>query len=248
MATVLFTKRGASGDGFDLPVGNVVSFQDPTMPSTVMFRMEGWEGFNKFKAIITTVSLSAAGNVQFQHSLGGNIYVYVFGDRIGTATVSGLAFEHPCDNSEGTVGIEHVMNYYVENRVANRQTPIKLTIGSKRAIQGYLVSFNAQMLDPKTRIYQFTMQFMVPPRAALRCTRIASTPAALPGGTSATIDPSPLPDVILGDPITDDTGYVPLPGAGEIDWAGELVGVSWLVEEDEGTTVYYGSLPLPGAE
>lgn len=160
--------------------GVVSSFPDPTMPASTTLRLEGWQGFSGFKSIITRVNVSAQGNFQFLHTLGGNIYVYVFGDRMGQLGISGLAFDSTCEDPYNTLGIERVLDYYAQNRIANRSTPVKVTIGVKTTLAGYLAAINGDVVDPKSRIYQFNMQFLLAPTSNVACSSITG------GSTSST--------------------------------------------------------------
>lgn len=148
----------------------VASFPDPTLPATTTLNVEGWGGFQGFKSIITRVNVAAQGNFQFLHTLGGNIYVYVFGDRVGSLGISGLAFDSVCDDAAGTIGIERVLDYYAQNRIANRKTPVKVTIGVKTTLAGYLVAVAGDVVDPKSKIYQFNLQFILAPQSRIACT------------------------------------------------------------------------------
>lgn len=152
MAVTFFTKAA----------GAVAAFVDPTLPAFVSLKLEGWQGFQGFRAILTRNALQAQTNAQFSHTFGGDIYLYVFGDRIGELGISGLAFDQSCD-SGGVTGIEHVMKYYQDNRVVARDSPVRITIGTSRTIPGYLIGFSADLVDPKTRIYQFTLRFAFAP-------------------------------------------------------------------------------------
>ena len=105
--------------------GRVVAIQDPAVAasSSGPLSVEGWSGFQGFRSIITRCMLSSACNAQFLHTLGGDIYVYTFGDRIGQFAVSGLAFSNSCAGSGGP-GIGSVLQYYNNNRVAKRESPL----------------------------------------------------------------------------------------------------------------------------
>jgi len=236
--------------------GNVVALEDATMPATVLFHLEGWEGFDGFRAIVTSVAVASQGNFQFLHSLGGNIYVYVFGDRVGEAVISGLAFDRPCDNSDKMTGVEHVMQYYVDNRIAQRRTPLKLTIGAQRAIVGYLVSFSAKVADPKDGIYEFSLSFMVPPPSSTRlCRTDPVSDDLLDTSQSGTDTP---PEIFTAPYPTDLPAVSVLPGTTpgtdidieldigvDGDWAGDYGEVPTELSGVPG--VYYqGGLPLPG--
>jgi len=160
MDIVLFSRKG---NGKEQLPGLVQSFPDPILPATTTLKIDDWGGFVGFKSIITNVQVSANGNYQFLHTLGNNIYVYVFGDRMGQLVLSGLSFETICDDPKGTIGIERVLDYYAQVRLAQREPPIKVTIGTTTTLVGYMTAINAQVVDPKTKMYQFDMQLMIVP-------------------------------------------------------------------------------------
>jgi hypothetical protein len=153
MALVLFSKEK----------GLVASFNDPAVPGRASFKMDGWQGFDGFKSIITRVTIAAQGNYQFLHTLGGDVFIYVFGDRIGQITVSGLAFDSTCGDADGSIGMERVMSFYMANRVSERKTPMKLTIGVATTIKAYLVGMTGDVSDPKSKIWQYSMQLAMVP-------------------------------------------------------------------------------------
>jgi hypothetical protein len=168
MAVTIFSKQA----------GIVSTFPDPTLPANTTLRVEGWGGYAGFKSIISRVNVAAQGNFQFLHTLGGNIYVYVFGDRVGQLGVSGLAFDSTCDDAAGTIGIERVLDYYSTNRIAARRTPIKITLGVRTTLSGYLVGVSGDVVDPASRIYQFNLQFIMPPQSRIPCSTATGGPAA----------------------------------------------------------------------
>jgi hypothetical protein len=161
--------------------GVVTSVQDPAAPAQMLFNLENWEGFNKFHSIITGVTVTTQGNFQFLHTLGGKIFVYVFGDRIGQFNIEGMAFDIPCDG-EG-MGIEHVMLYYSDNRIANRAEPLKITIGPDLTLRCYLVGFGAKQISTEgSRTYHFNMQFAQVPENQGN----GSSTTTIPGGGTGT--------------------------------------------------------------
>jgi hypothetical protein len=117
-----------------------------------------------FKSVITRVAINAKSNHQFSHSLGGLVYAYVFGDRIGDLIVSGVAFDDSCYSTLGILGIENVLNYYAWNRMAARQTPIKITIGAATTLAGYLIEVTADVREARTRMWEFSLHMALIPR------------------------------------------------------------------------------------
>lgn len=200
MSLVVFTKDP----------GNVVSFEDPSLPGRVSLRVEDWGGYGGFKAIFTRVMVAAQGNYQFLHTLGGSIYVYVFGDRIGQLSLSGLAFDATCEDSNEYLGIEHAIRYYNVERIANRKPPLKVTIGAATTLTAYLVAFQADLADPKTQIYQFSLQMMlVPPIKARRPERSTKSSSAKSGNKKFVSSNEPTVDSGDGGEGEDATGDFP---------------------------------------
>lgn len=156
----------------------------------VTLRLDSWLGFEGFKAIITGVQFGSQCNFQFMHTLGGMVYLYVFGERMGQLAMSGLAFDAICTSSSDVRadkhGIEFVKEYYDNNNLANRKTPITVTIGQNLAIAGYLAGLQCGVVTPiDKRIYQFDMQLMVPPTKRRGCSPESSSPASSTASSSS---------------------------------------------------------------
>ena len=147
-------------------IGRVVSLKDHHAAGSVKFlEVKPPYGFDTHKAIITRVTVAHQGNYQFLHTMGGDVYIYVFGDRIGSLTLSGLGFttnDSDCA-SGGKHGFEYLLDYYKENRVANRKKPVEVTVGKSTAFDAFLVGINEDVVDPKTRIVQYNYQMVVVP-------------------------------------------------------------------------------------
>lgn len=108
-------------------------------------------------SIVTRVTVSQQVNVQFLHTMGAHVYVYVFGDRVGWISLSGLAFTCPCDDSggpQGPIGAEKMADWYAVNRASKRRTPVALTIGAG-TIEGFVTGYTADVVDPSTSLVQW---------------------------------------------------------------------------------------------
>ena len=81
--------------------GVIVKLGDPaTLGSVRLLSVEPKLGFGLQRSIITRLTVSQQTNIQFLHSLGSQIFVYVFGDRMGTITLSGLSSAAPLQAAE----------------------------------------------------------------------------------------------------------------------------------------------------
>jgi hypothetical protein len=143
--------------------GNVVALIDPLMdPDLTLLTLdtENWKGFEGFKAIITSVGVSKHSNFQFLHTLGGSVYVYVFGGRIGELVISGIAFDYPCTSNDKT-GAEHVLTYFDDQNLVQRAEPITVTLGHSYAMQAYLTNASVRTTSPVDGLYEFTLTMAV---------------------------------------------------------------------------------------
>lgn len=152
-----------TADSGDAAVGRTIALEDAhTQGTTSVFSMDPNISWQVQRSIITRITMAHQCNFQFLHSIGNDIYIYVFGDRIGQITVSGLSMTQECDSRDTEHGFEKIMRWYGENRVAARKTPIKLTIGST-PIEGFVVGLTGDLVDPSTRVIQYGLTLMVLP-------------------------------------------------------------------------------------
>jgi hypothetical protein len=121
-----------------------------------------------FKAIITSVSIALDGNYQFTHTLDDVIYVYAFGDRISQLRIDGMAFTSNCNEAGGTGGIEAILDAYAANRIAARDEPIQIQIGTSVSgrFRGYLTGLRNDIARPDERIGTFSFLFHIIPNNA----------------------------------------------------------------------------------
>ena len=114
-------------------------------------------GFAAQKSIITRVAVSQSGNFQFLHTLGNDVYIYVFGDRIGQITLSGLSMPSDCEGTQEQIGAELMLKWYNDYKVSNRVPPVKITIGLNTLIEGFVVNLTLDVVDPGTQLVQWNM-------------------------------------------------------------------------------------------
>ena len=122
--------------------------------------------FQSMKSIITRLTVSSRGNFQFLHTLGGDIYIYVFGERMGQMTLSGLSFASDCrDDNTNTQehGLENMMDYYRDNCISTRSDPVTMLIGQSATVTGFIVGMDAAIIDPQLYLAQWSMEMMVVP-------------------------------------------------------------------------------------
>lgn len=142
-------------------VGSVVMLEDPAAQcATQMLNVRKLDGggqditFESERSIITRVTVAQQVNAQFLHTLGAQVYVYVFGDRIGQMTLSGLSFLCGCGAGGPDVGAERMLLWYKANRLSKRRQAVRVSIG-KQAIDGFVVNLNLDVVEPSMSLVQW---------------------------------------------------------------------------------------------
>ncbi|HBT76617.1 MAG TPA: hypothetical protein DEB39_06750 [Planctomycetaceae bacterium] len=133
-------------------------------------------GASSCRAIVTDHPIEEAANANVMYAADGHIYMHVPGDKVGSMTVSGLAFSGFCQGefqgesntynfNDQTTGFERVLKWYRANRVSNpsKNDPIEITLGGGLILKGYLGSFSARVADVSTRLYSFTLPMYIAP-------------------------------------------------------------------------------------
>ena len=165
--------------------GNVVAIRDNVSSGSISLgnvsggNDGGREAFGlgaaPFNSIITRIGVSAAGNYQFLHTIGNDVYVYVFGDRMGDITLHGLSFAQACPQvqpagavlpppqSRGLHGFEQLFEWYSLNRIAATPEPARVRIGSKTTFKGFITGCTGDVADSKTRTIQFQLTISLLP-------------------------------------------------------------------------------------
>jgi len=119
----------------------------------------GQISYTTHNTIITGVGISTSGNYQFLHTIGNDIYVYVFGDRMGTLELKGLSFADQCPANNATEyhGFERLLRWYNQNRLAFRKDTVRVVLGRSTVVDGFVTSLSASGEDAQTRSIRFSM-------------------------------------------------------------------------------------------
>jgi hypothetical protein len=118
------------------------------------------DGFEGRAAIIVAPAVTQKVNVQFQTSLKEAVYAYVFGDQMGSISLSGVAFASRCDDDSN--GVKELFEYYDDYRASVRKEVVTVTIADK-AFSGFLTSMNVRPQDPEHMISAFNLEINVLP-------------------------------------------------------------------------------------
>jgi len=125
--------------------------------------------YTQHTTIITRIGVAASANFQFLHTIGNDVYIYVFGDRMGQVDLHGISFAQPCaqvgrfDNTEEH-GFEKMFKWYEANRISARREPVTVTIGVKKSFQGFVTSLTGDAQDAQYRTINFQLTIsLLPP-------------------------------------------------------------------------------------
>lgn len=163
MPVILYSQGNGQGN-----TGRVISITDKAAAGAISLAdIEGEGGnisFSTHRTIITRVGVSSAGNYQFLHTIGNDVYIYVFGDRMGQITLHGISFSQGCDDSVGETGFELLSKWYFANRIASRKAPVKVTIGTSLGFRGFVTELRGDVQDSihRTVQYQLTVSLLPP--------------------------------------------------------------------------------------
>jgi len=143
---------------FDGQPGRVLRMDSPGVQATTKLieLVDAPISFSVQRSIVTRLTVSQQTNVQFLHTLGSLIYIYSFGDRMGTIGLSGLAFPVGCENDDGEPGIEKMLKWYRANKASSREKPVRIMIGNT-PLDGFVTESNFDVVDPTTNLVQWSI-------------------------------------------------------------------------------------------
>lgn len=153
-------------------VGATVQLPSGSQPAA--FSLIGVEGggteltFKGHQAIITSWNYEENVNVQFTHTMGSDIYLNIFGNRMGVFSISGLSFAAVGEGDTCKAdnhGIEKIIQWYRDNRVSNPlANKVNITIGKNLTVSGYIIGSSYRAQDTEGWVVQYTIQVAVIPK------------------------------------------------------------------------------------
>jgi hypothetical protein len=116
---------------------------------------------------VTGFDLDLTTSHQFLHTLDKFIYVYSFGDRVGTCTFSGMGFTD-CTADDGVTSPADLYKYYIDNRLGTgtftgggKLTATKIRMPGGRILLGFLTGMKTNIPNPAFPIVQWALQYHV---------------------------------------------------------------------------------------
>ena len=143
------------------PIGNIVVL--PTNQTATFSLID--VDIPTTKSAIMGWTMGENVNAQFTHTMGDDIYMNVFGNRVGQLSIQGISF-NSVDCDQGQHGIVEIIQYYRANRVSSSTQPITVTIGGRGGItiKGALVSASYTANDPENWMVQYALVIATVPR------------------------------------------------------------------------------------
>lgn len=151
---------------FEGAAGRVTALDDPGVQGSIALAgLTPAMDFQRQRSIITRITVSQQVNLQFLHTIGALVYVYVFGDRMGSINLSGLSFAADCPGQTqlgGVHGAELLYAWYRQNKASSRQAACRVMVG-RVPFDGFVTDFTADVVEPATLLVQWGMALRVLP-------------------------------------------------------------------------------------
>ena len=136
---------------FPSKVGVAAVVSDPNVvPMT--FSMTGLPPTN---CIIQGISGTTQGNYQFLLTLMNFTYVYIFGEKMGDFTVTGITMADDCAGT-GTNGMTGAIGYYNSRAISVTGTPVVIGFAGWAAY-AFLTGATFTAMNPRSGLGQFQL-------------------------------------------------------------------------------------------
>lgn len=120
-------------DIFGSREGKVVVLRNRSGGSRALLSLNGLQD-----VVVQRIGVARQVNAQFSPSLSDAVYLFVFGDKVGQAEVSGITFLQTCSGSAAT-GFSEVYDWYSQNKVSEAQAQAAFSVAGK-VLRGYVLS------------------------------------------------------------------------------------------------------------
>jgi hypothetical protein len=167
MSTTFFrANEGPQTSMFSLSPGGVRSIL------RISKMVDGNNGASNLCAVLTDHPIEESTNTNLMYAADGHVYMNVCGDKIGTITISGIAFSQLCGGSSSSRnGFAKTLQWYRDNRISlpENTQPIEITVGdgSGGVLKGYPGSFNSRVADANNRLYSFNFLMYLAPAGGI---------------------------------------------------------------------------------
>jgi len=137
---------------------NVIGDQK-VLPGRIRIANPAFPSGSNVPLLVAGIDYNQATNQQFQSTLDGSVFIYVFGDRMGDIVVQGVAFKALCTGG-GKSGIEELFEFYGSNRASVRAEPV-IVEAAGTEVRGFLTAIkvrdNILAEDPGSPMSNFSL-------------------------------------------------------------------------------------------
>lgn len=124
----------------------------------------GFPAYRLAKSILTGFEMEDQSGLGVGHTLRDRIYVYIHGERAGSAQITGVAFGGVCDDTGPQyTGMDAVYAYYTRVRASTQGLPVRLVFGPNTVLAGFMRGFKLGVSDPASGIGAFSFDFLTVP-------------------------------------------------------------------------------------
>lgn len=122
------------------------------------------------KAAITGFRGSDRSAVGLAPTLRDRLYVWLFGEKPGTASITGYAFPDLCGDGTQTLpwtGLDAAYSYFEIARANTLGLPVRLVFGPHTVRYGFLEEFDHDLADASTGVSMIQFKFKMIPRSQI---------------------------------------------------------------------------------
>lgn len=142
-------------DIFNSTAGKVVVLRNRGGGSRAVLSVDGVQD-----VIIQRIGFSRQANVQFSPTLADAVYLYVFGDKVGQAEATGIAFMEFCSGGSGN-GFNTINRWYDGKVVSSSRAQARFSVAGT-VIRGYLLGLQTSAEQTgETGMVKFAMRMAV---------------------------------------------------------------------------------------
>ena len=141
--------------------------------------------FGSERALINSVGIQESANFQFMQTLGSDVYIYVFGDRIGQIQIGGLAFAADCQGG-GEHGAAKVRRWFNRRKLSSRVEPVDIVFGNAaEPLTGYVTGWSAKVADIPSNLVSWTISMALIPERVDSSSGSSGGSSSSSGGSSS---------------------------------------------------------------
>lgn len=118
--------------------------------------------FDSTRAIVTSIGVNPTIHAQVRSALGGDMFIYVFGEAPSSLVLGGFCFAGNCLGRAGASGLELMLAWFNKNNAFRRKSAMRVMLG-KTPLICFLTGMTLNVADAETGLAQYSATFVVAP-------------------------------------------------------------------------------------